>query len=183
MWSDGSRLKSRAKVPSPLKRTVSPKSPRNPEIIYAYLLAIAPLFIAPLYRFPLVVLASYARMLAPREQSLHPPPARGPRQVRRSSGKREIGAVRTRPPPFAHCILPLAAYLPEPLVIPLARVYHSRRRVCGRDRTMCPRAVRSTEWVRQTRNIIASMAGEQAAVAHYGLFSFPFRSAVAVGCP
>lgn len=32
----------------------------------------------------------------------------------------------------------------------------------GRDRTMCPCAVRSTEWVRQTRNIIVSTTNRQA---------------------
>lgn len=35
----------------------------------------------------------------------------------------------------------------------------AERPSAARDRTMCPRAVRSTEWVRQTRNIIVSMAG------------------------
>lgn len=39
------------------------------------------------------------------------------------------------------------------------RVRTTRQDVCGRDRTtMCPRDVRHTEWVRQTRNIIMSAA-------------------------
>lgn len=80
----------------------------------------------------------------------------------------------------AHRILPRSPrqpYFPEPSpIVPLARVYHSRRRVCGRGCTMCPRAVRSTEWVRQTRNIITSTAGSQAAVTPRALFlSIPFR--------
>lgn len=57
--------------------------------------------------------------------------------------------------------------------------YTTRGDASGRDRTMCSCAVRSTEWVRQTRNVIVSTANRQAGSCTprlLSLFSFPFHS-------
>jgi len=115
-------------VPSPLKRTVSPKFPPplrsfNPEIIYACF-TIAPLLIAPsLYRFPLAFLplgtfpvcflAYLAGLTSPSGAWI----AAGLRESEKSA---RSPAVRTRPPPFAHCILPLAAGRSARARVPLA---------------------------------------------------------------
>lgn len=86
---------------------------------------------------------------------------------------------------FSHCILPR---LPRRAYLRSTLAHHHMRTTrgddCdGRNRTMCPRAVRSTEWILQTRNIIASTAHRQLRRYTTLFLSIPFQRGGGVSVP